>query len=164
MVESDDYYLCYLCLLGTSYYTSIANLKKQGSVFSILLYSWAIGQNIFLVTILHTCLIFKRGHRLMELAFFSFFDKGKDAKHNYINSLILWPRSVITCRVLDEWLTYCLVVCTETDEMLLEATTTALRAVIQKLSCARSQKVCILEERVQLIHALAIKIPQFYFL
>lgn len=62
-----------------------------------------------------------------------------------------------TCMVLDEWLIYLLIVCTETDEMSLEATTTALRAVIQKLSSAGSQKVCILEKRLQSIHALANK-------
>lgn len=62
-----------------------------------------------------------------------------------------------TCMVLDEWLIYLLIVCTETDEMSLEATTTALRAVIQKLSSAGSQKVCILEDWLQSIHALANK-------
>lgn len=62
-----------------------------------------------------------------------------------------------TCTVLDEWLIYLLIVCTETDEMSLEATTSALRAVIQKLSSAGSQKVCILENWLQSIHALANK-------
>lgn len=62
-----------------------------------------------------------------------------------------------TCPVWDEWLTYLLVVFTETDEMLLEATTSALRAVIQKLSSAGSQKVCILNKLVQAIHVLANK-------
>lgn len=60
-----------------------------------------------------------------------------------------------TCTVWDEWLTYLVVVFTETDEMLLEATTSALRAVIQKLSSAGSQKVCILKKLVQAIHVLA---------
>lgn len=94
----------------------------------------------------------------MEFAFFSLMSWVKtlniEQSFNFSMTKISYYS---TCTVWDEWLTYLVVVFTETDEMLLEATTSALRAVIQKLSSAGSQKVCILKELVQAIHVLANK-------
>lgn len=107
----------------------------------------------------------------MEFAFFSLMSWVKtlniEQSFNFSMTKISYYS---TCTVWDEWLTYLVVVFTETDEMLLEATTSALRAVIQKLSSAGSQKVCILNKLVQAIHVLANKknavivITKFYFL
>lgn len=107
----------------------------------------------------------------MEFAFFSLMSWVKtlniEQSFNFSMTKISYYS---TCPVWAEWLTYLLVVFTETDEMLLEATTSALRAVIQKLSSAGSQKVCILKKLVQAIHVLANKkntvivITKFYFL
>lgn len=92
----------------------------------------------------------------MEFAFFSLMSWVKtlniEQSFNFSMTKISYYS---TSTVWDEWLTYLLVVFTETDEMLLEATTSALRAVIQKLSSAGSQKVCILNKWVQAIHVLA---------
>lgn len=92
----------------------------------------------------------------MEFAFFSLMSWVKtlniEQSFNFSMTKISY---YCTCTVWDEWLTYLLVFFTETDEMLLEATTSALRAVIQKLSSAGSQKVCILNKLVQAIHVLA---------
>lgn len=92
----------------------------------------------------------------MEFAFFSLMSWVKtlniEQSFNFSMTKISYYS---TCTVWDEWLTYLVVVFTETDEMLLEATTSALRAVIQKLSSAGSQKVCILNKLVQAIHVLA---------
>lgn len=94
----------------------------------------------------------------MEFAFFSLMSWVKtlniEQSFNFSMTKISYYS---TCTVWDEWLTYLVVVFTETDEMLLEATTSALRAVIQKLSSAGSQKVCILKKLVQAIHVLANK-------